>query len=62
MKRRKLSIHHRILTMVLSIILLLSLATGLIVWDSLDDILSQQLQKRGAEIAAHVPWPAAIIS
>jgi signal transduction histidine kinase len=33
---------------------LLSFATGLIVWDSLDDIVSQQLQKRGAEIATHV--------
>ena len=54
MKSPMLSIHHRILAMALSIILLLSLATGLIVWDSLDDILSQQLQKRGAEIAAHV--------
>ena len=54
MKRPKLTIHHRILAMALSIILLLSLSTGLIVWDSLDDILSQQLQKRGAEIAAHV--------
>ena len=54
MKRPRLSIYHRILAMALSIILLLSLATGLIVWDSLDDILSQQLQKRGAEIAAHV--------
>ena len=54
MKRTLLSIYHRILAMALSIILLLSFATSLIVWDSLDDLLSQQLQKRGAEIAAHV--------
>ncbi len=54
MKRPRLSIYHRILAMALSIILLLSFAIGLIVWDSLDDILSQQLQKRGAEIATHV--------
>lgn len=40
--------------MALFIIALLSLATGLMVWDSLDDIVSQQLQKRGAEIATHV--------
>ena len=55
MKRPRLSIYHRILAMALSIILLLSFAIGLIVWDSLDDILSQQLQKRGAEIATHAP-------
>ena len=54
MRRPRLSIYHRILAMALSIILLLSFAIGLIVWDSLDDILSQQLQKRGAEIATHV--------
>lgn len=40
--------------MALFIILLLSFTTGLIVWDSMDDILSQQLQKRGSELAAHV--------
>ncbi|NMC33381.1 MAG: HAMP domain-containing protein [Veillonellaceae bacterium] len=54
MKRPLLSIYHRILAMALGIILVLSLATGLIVWDSLDDILSQQLQKRGVELATHV--------
>ncbi|MDF2501327.1 MAG: hypothetical protein K0Q77_2041 [Anaerosporomusa subterranea] len=50
----RLSIYYRILAMALLIIALLSFATGLIVWDSLDDIVSQQLQKRGAEIATHV--------
>lgn len=50
----RLSIYYRILAMALFIIALLSLATGLMVWDSLDDIVSQQLQKRGAEIATHV--------
>jgi len=50
----RLSIYYRILAMALCIIALLSLAAGLIVWDSLDDIVSKQLQKRGAEIATHV--------
>lgn len=54
MKLTQLSIYYRILAMALCIIALLSLATGCIVWDSLDDIVSQQLQKRGSEIAAHV--------
>lgn len=50
----RLSVYYRILAMALFVIALLSFATGLIVWDSLDDIVSQQLQKRGTEIAAHV--------
>lgn len=50
----RLSIYYRILAMALLIIVLLSLATGFIVWKSLDDIVSQQLQKRGVEIANHV--------
>ena len=50
----RLSVYYRILAMALFIITLLSLATGLIVWDSLDDIVSKQLQKRGTEIANHV--------
>ena len=50
----RLSIYHRILALALFVIVLLSSATGLIVWNFLDDIVSQQLQKRGAEIAAHV--------
>jgi signal transduction histidine kinase len=40
--------------MALFIIALLSVTIGLIVWDSLDDIASKQLQKRGSEIATHV--------
>ncbi|KYZ75544.1 hypothetical protein AXX12_12590 [Anaerosporomusa subterranea] len=54
MMMSRLSIYYRIVAMALFIIALLSFATGLIVWDSLDDIVSQQLQKRGAEIATHV--------
>ena len=54
MKAPRLSIHYRILAMALLIIMLLSVATGFIVWDSLDDLVSQQLQKRGVEIANHV--------
>lgn len=54
MKRPRLSIYHRILAMALSIIVLLSASIGLIVWKSLDDIISQQLQIRGAELAGHV--------
>lgn len=54
MKRPRFSIYHRILAMALFIILLLSFTTGLIVWDSMDDIVSQQLQKRGVELANHV--------
>lgn len=54
MRIQRLSIYHRILAMALGIIALLSLTTGLIVWDSLNDVVSQQLQKRGAEIATHV--------
>ena len=50
----RLSIYYRILAMALFIILLLSFATGFIVWDSLDDVVSQQLQKRGVELANHV--------
>ncbi len=50
----RLSIYHRILALALVIITLLSIVIGLIVWNFLDDIVSQQLQKRGAEIAAHV--------
>jgi len=54
MMMSRLSIYYRILAMALLIIALLSVATGLIVWNSLDDIVSKQLQKRGAEIATHV--------
>lgn len=54
MMMSRLSIYYRILAMALLIIGLLSFATGLIVWNSLDDIVSKQLQKRGAEIATHV--------
>lgn len=54
MRMTQLSVYYRILAMALFIIALLSFATGLIVWDSLDDIVSQQLQKRGTEIATHV--------
>lgn len=50
----RLSIYYRILAMALLIIALLSFATGFIVWNSLDDIVSRQLQKRGVEIANHV--------
>lgn len=50
----RLSIYYRILAMALLIITLLSVASGVLVWDSLDNIVSQQLQKRGAEIANHV--------
>lgn len=50
----RVSIYYRILAMALFIIVLLSVGTGFIVWDSLDDIVSQQLQKRGFEIATHV--------
>lgn len=55
----RLSIYYRILAMALFIIALLSFATGLIVWDSFDNIVSQQLRKRGAEIAAHVAMAGA---
>lgn len=54
MRMSQLSIYYRILAMALLIISLLSFAAGLIVWDSLDDIVSQQLKKRGAEIATHI--------
>lgn len=54
MRRPRLSVYYRILAMALLIIALLSVATGFIVWDSFDDIVSQQLQKRGTEIANHV--------
>lgn len=58
MRRPRLSVYHRVLAMALSIIVLLSAAIGLIVWHSLDDIISQQLQKRGAELANHVALSA----
>lgn len=54
MMMSRLSIYYRILAMALFIIALLSFATGLIVWDSFDDVVSQQLQKRGVDIATHV--------
>jgi sensor histidine kinase regulating citrate/malate metabolism len=54
MMMSRLSVYYRILAMALFIIALLSFATGLIVWDSLDDVVSQQLQKRGTEIANHI--------
>lgn len=50
----KLSIYHRILSMALLIILLLSGALGIVVWNLLDDIVGQLLEKRGVEIATHV--------
>lgn len=50
----KLTIYHRILSMALLIILLLSGALGAVVWNSLDDIVGQLLEKRGVEIATHV--------
>lgn len=50
----KMTIYHRILSMALLIILLLSGALGVVVWNLLDDIVGQLLEKRGVEIAAHV--------
>ncbi len=50
----KLTIYHRILSMALLIILLLSGALGAVVWNSLDDIVGQLLEKRGVEIATHI--------
>ena len=50
----KLTIYHRILSMALLIILLLSGALGVVVWNLLDDIVGQLLEKRGMEIASHV--------
>lgn len=50
----RLSVYYRLLAMALFIIALLSFAIGIIVWNFLDDIVSQQLQKRGVEIAANV--------
>ncbi len=50
----KLTIYHRILSMALLIILLLSGALGIAVWNLLDDIVARLLEKRGVEIATHV--------
>jgi hypothetical protein len=50
----KMTVYHRILSMALLIILLLSGALGLVVWNLLDDIVGQLLEKRGVELATHV--------
>lgn len=50
----RLSIYYRILAMALFIIALLSLAIGLIGRNFFDDIIRQQLQKRGMEIATNL--------
>lgn len=51
MKTLLRSVYARILVTTLSIIALLSIMIGLIIWDSFDDIISQQLEKRGKDIA-----------
>ncbi len=50
----RLSIYYRILAMALFIIALLSFAIGLIGRNFFDDIIRQQLQKRGMEIATNL--------
>jgi len=50
----RMTVYHRILSMALLIIFLLSGALGIVVWNLLDDIVGQLLEKRGVEIAAHI--------
>lgn len=48
------SIHNKINGLVLSLLLMLSLLQGLILWDSLHDLLGRTLDRRGIELASHL--------
>lgn len=50
----KLSIYKKILFMTLALILLLGGILSCLVWNFMDDMIAQQLKKRGMEIASHV--------
>lgn len=47
-------IYHKIVALALSMVLLLGSLLGLVMWDSLQTMLDEQLDKRGLEIAGHV--------
>lgn len=49
-----LSIYRRILATILLIIVILSATAGLVVWDSMNTFVSQQLTRQGIETATHL--------
>jgi signal transduction histidine kinase len=55
----RLSIYQKILFISITVILLLSMTLGIIIWNSMDDIAARQLKKRGNEIASHLASLAA---
>ncbi|MDU2063472.1 MAG: histidine kinase [Sporomusaceae bacterium] len=54
MLAKSLSIYQKILLLVLAIISFLGCVVSLLVWNFMDDLVSQQLRKRASEIAVHV--------
>jgi len=49
-----LNIYNKINVMVLSLLVFLSVLQGLVLWDSLNDLLGRLLDRRGIEIASHL--------
>ncbi len=55
MKRfHDLIIYQKIVIVVLSVVFVLGLLSSVVIWDSLSDLMGQQLQRRGVEIGYHV--------
>ena len=50
----RISIYHRILATILLIIVILSSTVGLVVWDSMNKFVSQQLTKQGIDTATNL--------
>lgn len=50
----QLSLHDKVMVLALSMLVLLSSALGLLLWNSLYDINVRQMEQRGVEIANHI--------
>lgn len=51
---RDLSIYRKVVAVALSMVLLLGILSAVVIGDSLNDLMGQQLERRGAEIGNHV--------
>lgn len=49
-----LSVYSKIIYIILSMLILLSLLLGIVMWNSLDTLMGQQLEKRGIEVTNRV--------
>lgn len=54
MRFHDLSIYQKVVAVVLSVVFLLGFLSAVVIWDSLSDLMGQQLERRGAEIGNHV--------